>query len=201
MTARIVLPALAALLVGPLLAGCSADVDTSGAVRVDDPAPTTLTAQELSIAAESVVAEQGFDVVIDCGTADVPLVVGTVVECSGLEPASGAEGSYTVTITSVDGLDYSIDVVGSEATPSEPSEPSEPAAALESAQAFAELVASLVAEQAGEDAVVDCGVDDIEIFVGQEVRCAYETASFMGVAIATVTLFDGENYEISVVDE
>lgn len=198
MTARIVLPALAALLVGPLLAGCSADIDTSGAVRVDDAIPTTVTGQELSIAAEGVVAEQGFDVVIDCGTADVPLEVGTVVECPGVDPASGAEGSYTITITSVDGADYTIEVVGSEA---EPTEPTDPAAAFESAEAFASLAASLVAEQAGEDAVVDCGVDDIEIFVGQEVRCTYETASFMGALIATVTEFDGSNYSISVVDE
>jgi hypothetical protein len=198
MTARIVLPAFAALLVGPLLAGCSAEIDTSGAVRVDDAIPTTVSGAELAAAAEGVVAEQGFDVDIDCGTADVPLEVGAVVECAGVETASGAQGSYTITITSVDGADYGIEVVGSEA---EPTEPTDPAAALESAQAFANLVAGLIAEQAGEDAVVDCGVDDIEIFVGQEVRCAYETASFMGVAIATVTEFDGSNYSISVVDE
>lgn len=200
MSSRIVAPNLFALLAAPLLAGCAADIDTTGAVRVDDAALTSISAGELALAAEGVVAEQGFDVVIDCGAEEIPLAVGTVVECAGVETTTGAEGSYAVTITSVDGADYGIEVVGSAAAPSEPSEPAvEPA--LESAQAFADLVASVVAEQAGEDAVVDCGADDIEIFEDQEVRCAYETASFMGVAIATVTFFDGANYEISVVDE
>lgn len=198
MRTRSLVPVLLVSLSAASLAACSSGIDTSGAVRVDDAAPTTITGQELAIAAEGVVAEQGFDVVIDCGADDIPLEAGTVVECAGVDTASGAEGSYTVTITSVDGAEYSIEVVGSEAAPNEPTSP-EPA--LESAQAFAELVASVVADQAGEDAVVDCGADDIEIFVGQEVRCGYETASYLGVAIATVTAFDGANYEISVVDE
>lgn len=196
MNARIIAPTLLALLAAPLLAGCAADVDTSGAVRVDQ--PSSVTADELATAAEGVVAEQGFDVDIDCGADDVPLEVGTTVECAGVETATGAEGSYTVTITSVDGAEYGLEVVGSAAQPSDPAAP-EPA--LESAAAFTELVASLVTDQTGEEATVDCGTADIEIFEGQEVRCGYETASYMGVLIATVTLFDGSYYEISVADE
>lgn len=196
MNARIIAPTLLALLAAPLLAGCAADVDTSGAVRVDQ--PTSVTADELATAAEGVVAVQGFDVDIDCGADDVPLEVGTTVECAGVETATGAEGSYTVTITSVDGAEYGLEVVGSAAQPSDPAAP-EPA--LESAAAFTELVASLVTDQTGEEATVDCGTADIEIFEGQEVRCGYETASYMGVLIATVTLFDGSYYEISVADE
>lgn len=197
MRIRQLAPAAVAV-VGLVLAGCSSPIDTSDAVRVDDPAPTTISGLDLALAAEGVVAEQGFDVVIDCGTDDVPLEVGTSVECAGVDTASGAEGSYTVTIVAVDGADYEIEVVGSEA---QPAEPSEPASAFESAANFAGLVASLVTEQTGEEATVDCGTADIEIFVGQEVRCGYETASFMGTLIATVTEFDGSNYSISVVDE
>ncbi len=196
MNARIIAPTLLALLAAPLLAGCAADVDTSGAVRVDQ--PTSVTADELATAAEGVVADQGFYVDIDCGADDVPLEVGTTVECAGFDEASETSGTYTVTITSVDGADYGIEVVGSAAQPSDPAAP-EPA--LGSAAAFTELVASLVTDQTGEEATVDCGTADIEIFVGQEVRCGYETASFMGTLIATVTEFDGSNYSISVVDE
>ncbi|WP_439565979.1 hypothetical protein [Microcella sp.] len=179
-----------------LLSGCAGSIDTSGAVRVDDGAPTTINAAELAIAAEGVVAEQGFTVDIDCGADDVPFVVGTSLECAAFDEATETSGAYTVTISSIDGTDYVLDVVGSEVAPTPPAE-----SAFETAAAFAGLTADALSGPLGETPVVDCGTADIEIFTGQEVRCAYEASSGSGIVIATVTSFDGSFYEISVVEE
>lgn len=177
-----------------LLSGCTA-VDTSGAVRVDD-GPATLTAAEVAAAAEGVVAEQGFTVEIDCGTDDIPFEVGTVVECAGVDPATGETGTYTVTITSIDGTDYGIEVVGS-AAPG----PTEPASAIEAIDAFTGFVVDTLTPSLGEQPVVDCGTEDIEIFLGQEVRCSYETSSNSAFIVVTVSDFDGLSYGIEIVEE
>lgn len=179
-----------------LLSGCVGDIDTSGAERVDDGAPATINAADLALTAEGVVAEQGFDVDIDCGTDDVAFAVGTSLECSAFDEASETSGAYTVTISSIDGSNYVLDVVGSDAEPTPAAE-----SAFETAEAFAGLTADALSGPLGETPVVDCGTDDIEIFAGQEVRCAYETSSASGFVTSTVTSFDGAFYEISVVEE
>ncbi len=178
-----------------MLTGCIGSIDTSGAERVDG-ARTTINAEELAVTAEGIVAEQGFTVDIDCGTEDVPFVVGTSLECAGFDEASETSGTYTVTITSIDGDVYGLDVVGSEAQPTPPA-----GAAFETASAFADLTAQAIADALGETPLVDCGTDDIEIFAGQEVRCAYESSTTSGFVIATVTEFDGSTYAIEVVEE
>ncbi len=146
--------------------------------------------------AEGIVLEQGFTVDIDCGTDDVPFVVGTSLECDAFDEVSETSGAYTLTISSIEGTDYVLDVVGSERTPTTQPEP-----ALESAEAFASLTAEAITDSLGEAPVVDCGTADIEIFTGQEVRCSYTTSSASGFVISTVASFDGSFYEISVVDE
>lgn len=185
-----VLP-LAALL---LLSGCAA-IDTSGAVRVDE-SPSTINAADLAVTAEGVVADQGFTVDIDCGTEDVPFEVGTSLECDAFDEVSQTSGAYTVTISSIEGTDYVLDVAGSEAVPTP-----QPGSALESADAFAGLTADALSNSLGETPVVDCGTADIEIFTGQEVRCGYTTSNATGFVISTVTSFDGSFYEISVAEE
>jgi hypothetical protein len=180
-----------------VLSGCAGPIDLSDAERVDG-APTTINAAELAVVAEGIVLEQGFSVDIDCGTDDVPFVVGTSLECDAFDEVSEASGAYTLTISSIEGTDYVLDVVGSERTPTAAPEP---APALESAEAFAGLTADAIAGSLGETPVVDCGSEDIEIFTGQEVRCSYTTASATGFVISTVTSFDGSFYEISVVEE
>jgi hypothetical protein len=178
-------------LVGVLvLSGCFGTIDVSDAQRVDG--PTTINASELAATAEAFVLEQGFTVEIDCGSDDVAFAVGTTLECSGLDPATGATGGYTVTITSVDGADYSLNVVGSEAATGD--------VVFETAAAFAALTAQAITESLGEAPIVDCGADDIEIFVGQEVGCTYETSTAAGFVIATVTSLEGTTYGISVVE-
>ncbi len=176
-----------------LLAGCSSSIDLSDAVLVSDGGPATVTAAELAIAAEGVVLEQGFVVDIDCGTDTLPLAVGTTLECAGLDPATGATGTYTLTITSVDGADYVLNVVGSDAPSAD--------AVFESGEAFAALTAQAITASLGEEPFVNCGADDIEIFVGQEVLCAYQTSTANGYVVSTVTSLDGTTYEISVVEE
>ncbi|UYN84643.1 MAG: hypothetical protein KIT89_05590 [Microcella sp.] len=174
-----------------LLSGCSGLID----LAVDDGAPTTINAAQLAAAAEGVVLDQGFTVQIDCGSADVPLTVGTSVECSALDPATGDTGGYTVTITSVQGSDYEIEVVGSEVR-----DPSAEAV-FEPASAFADLTAQAITDSLGETPVVDCGTEDIELFAGNQVLCSYSTSTTSGYVVSTITSFDGEFYEISVVEE
>lgn len=172
-----------------LLSGCFGPLDVS----VDDGAPTTVSAAELASTAEDVVLGQGFTVEIDCGSDAVPLAVGTSLECSGLDAATGATGTYTLTITSVDGADYVLSVVGSEVPAGD--------AVFEPATVFAQLTAQAVTDFFGEEPIVDCGTDDIEIFVGQEVRCAYSTSTASGFVISTITSLEGTVYEFSVTEE
>ena len=179
-----------------MLSGCGGPIDTTGAVRVDDNAPSTINAADLAIVAEGVVLEQGFTVDINCGTDDVAFVVGTSLECDAFDEVSETSGAYTVTISSIDGTDYILDVVGSERTPTPPA-----GGALETPDAFAGLTADALSGPLGETPTVDCGTADIEIFEGQEVRCAYETSSGSGFVISTVTSFDGSYYEITVAEE
>lgn len=174
------------------LTGCVGSIDTSGAERVDG----TIPAADLALAAEGVVLEQGFTVDIDCGTGTVPFEVGATVECTGVDAASGESGGYTITISEISGSDYRIEVVGSAAEPDAPAD-----SAFESAAAFADLTAQAITDALGETPLVDCGAEDIEIFVGQEVRCAYESSSTSGFVIATVTEFDGNSYAIEVAEE
>lgn len=176
------------------LAGCVGSIDTSGAERVDG--SDTIPAADLALAAEGIVLEQGFTVDIDCGTGTVPFEVGATVECSGVDAATGESGGYTITISEISGSDYRIEVVGSAAEPEAPVE-----SAFETAAAFADLTAQAISDALGEMPLVDCGTDDIEIFVGQEVRCAYETSAVSGFVIATVTEFDGSTYAIEVIEE
>lgn len=178
-----------------VLGGCAAPLDLSDAQRVDDEAPSTISSVDLAIAAERVVADDGFVVQIDCGAVELPFVVGTSVECSAVDPATGEQGGYTVTITSIDGVDYGLEVVGSAVdAPAVDS-------ALELASAFADLTAQAITDSLGEYPTVDCGTADIEIFVGQEVRCAFTISTRSGLVLATVTDFDGTSYQISVIEE
>ena len=177
-----------------LLSGCVGSIDTSGAVRVDDDAPTTINAADLAVVAEGVVAEQGFTVDIDCGTDDVPFVVGTSLECDALDAATGTTGTYSVTIRAIEGPDYELQVLGSDSEP-------RPDAIFESVEAFNQLTAEALAPSLGETPVVDCGTFDIELFAGNEVVCGYTTSTAEGTVLSTVTSFDGSFYEISVVEE
>ena len=61
--------------------------------------------------------------------------------------------------------------------------------------------AEAITSSLGERPVVDCGTEDIEIFLGQEVRCYYETSANAAFIIVTVTEFDGTSYAIEVREE
>jgi hypothetical protein len=179
-----------------LLAGCAGPIDTTGAVSVDDDAPTTINAADLAIVAEDVIAGQGFTVDVDCGTEEVPFVEGTSLECTAFDEVSETSGAYTVTIRSIVGAEYELQVIGSESEPTP-----QPDAVFESIDAFNQLTAEAIAGTLGETPVVDCGTFDIEVFVGNEIRCGYTASSASGTVISTITSFDGSFYEISVVEE
>lgn len=180
-----------------LLSGCGVAIDTSGAERVDgDGVPSTINADKLAVVAEGVILQQGFTVTVDCGTEDVPFVVGTTLECEAVDQETQTSGAYTVTIRAIEGADYEIQVLGADSEPSPQPEP-----IFESVEAFNQLTAEALAASLGETPVVDCGPFDIELFAGNEVVCGYSTSTVDGTVISTVTSFDGSSYEISVVEE
>jgi len=193
---RLALAGLGGAALALSLTGCFGSIDTTGAVPVEE-TPSTIPAFELALDAERIVEEQGVLVTMDCGDGDIPFVVGTTVECSAFDSSISESRSYTVTITSIDGARYSLDVVGPAAEPS----PSEPASAIEPIDAFTAFVVDTLTPVLGEQPLVDCGTEDIEIFIGQEVRCSYETSDNSAFIIVTVSLFDGESYGIDIVEE
>ncbi len=98
MTIRLV-PILALTIVmGSLLSGCA-----SGPLTVTPSAIATLAEDALEKAV-------GTRPKLDCGTANVPVVVGTVVNCVLTDPATSKTMNTAVTITKVDGSNYSVDV-------------------------------------------------------------------------------------------
>ena len=72
---------------------------------------------EIATTAENALEQQvGSRPAIDCGTDDVTLVNGTKVDCILTDPATGEKFEALVTISGVDGANYSVSVnVGDEA--------------------------------------------------------------------------------------
>lgn len=79
-------------------------------------APLTVSPDDVATTAENALEEQvGSRPDIDCGTDDVPLVKGRVIDCVLTDPVSGDQFEAPVTIEEVDGTNYTIGIqVGAE---------------------------------------------------------------------------------------
>jgi len=166
------------------VAGCSFSIGAE--------APATLPASEVAALAESTILEEvGSEVTLDCGTAEVPFEVGAVVDCTGTEVGLDQQIPVRIEIILIDGDFYEIDITSDGAE-----EPVAESAFVPSAD-FQEVVATALEPVVGERGVVNCGPDDVEIFIGSELICSVVLSTGFAETYVQVTAFDGSTYEIS----
>lgn len=165
---------------------------------------TTVSGADLAEAAEDALEEQiGTRPEMDCGSDDIAAAVDKEVDCTVIDPATGAEYGATVTFTGVDGAEWSIDVKVDEAPAETPAEQS-PEATTEDASTGApadpaegEPIPATSIAEAAEDALegqsgvrpeIDCGAPELTI-VPYEGRMTYCTLTDPA---------DGLDYGVSV---
>lgn len=174
---------------GLLLSGCTANL--------------TIAAEDVAdLAAEALEAQWGALPTVDCGTGSVDAVVDTVVDCTATNPNSGLDYPATVTITEVNGSDYTIGVevgnaIGGEETPEAEGEADKPQVTPENLEG---LAASAVSPELGYTPTIDCGTEPIGIAVGDVIECtgADEAGVVYPVEI-TVTEVTSSNFNVDVV--
>ena len=153
--------------------------------------PATIPASDVAALAESTIRDDlGAEIELDCGTAEVAFEVGTVLTCTGTEVGFDQQIPVRLEIVLIDGDYYEIDIT-SEGVP----EPQAESGFVASAD-FQEVVASALEQIVGERGVVNCGPDDVEIFVGAELVCSVVLPDGFAEAAVRVTAFDGSTYEI-----
>lgn len=169
-----------------LLAGCTFSVGTNTAPKVSPEELETLAADELE-------AQVGVRPVIDCGDDDLPVKANTSVTCLLVDPGTGLEFdtviTFTEVVTSIDGVDYTVDIKVAD-TPNNPAEPtSEPGAfeSIEKIEALAVQALSGVLDYVPE---VQCEGESVEIVVGNTVDCTYTSPDGPVDAVVTIIEFD-----------
>ncbi|MBX9470688.1 hypothetical protein [Microcella sp.] len=154
-------------------------------------APATIPAGDVAALAEGTIRDEvGAEIELDCGTEEVAFEVGTVLNCTGTEVGLDQQIPVRVEIVLIDGDYYEIDIT-SEGAP----EPQTESGFVSSAD-FQEVVASALEQVVGERGVVNCGPDDVEIFVGAELICSVVLSDGFAETLVRVTAFDGSTYEI-----
>ena len=168
------------------LSGCSA------------PGTPTVSATEFEAVAAGPLSEQWDSVVaIECGTDDIAIVEGTVVDCIAHNPNSALDYETAVTITSVDGSKYSVDVVVGDVISDDDETsgaPTVPGANL------AELASSALEPKLGYKPVVDCGTQPVAIVLDGTIDCVATGSDGVDYpATITVTEVTETGYDIDVV--
>ncbi len=167
------------------LAGCSFSIG----------GPATIPAGDIAALAESsILNEVGAEIELDCGADEVPFEIGTVVDCLGSEVGFDEQVPVRIEIILIDGDYYEIDITSD--GPTEPVAPSSESGFVSSAD-FQDVVATALESVVGERGVVNCGPDDVEIFVGAELICSVVLSDGFAETYVQVTAFDGSTYEIS----
>ncbi len=166
------------------LAGCSFSIGSPAV-------PATIPAGDVAALAETTIFDEfGSEVELDCGTVDVPFEVGAVVNCTGTEVGLDQQIPVRIEIVLIDGDYYEIDI-----TSDGPTEPGAESGFVSSAD-FQEVVAGALEQIVGERGVVNCGPDDVEIFVGAELICSVVLSTGFAETAVRVIAFDGSTYEI-----
>ena len=166
----------------------------------------TAPAPHVASSAEDVLEERtGVRPEIDCGTQQVKLVGGTLVDCILTEPASGDRYKAPVLISDVDGSDFSVkvnvaeDPVGS-TPPPEPTQTALPIpedAPIATGVVLAELVEQAIASELDYVPIVSCFLDTA-IVVGNTADCILtDGEGDVRDVLVEITEFDGANYSIS----
>ncbi len=179
-----------------LLSGCSFSANlTVPAEQVADTAETALE-QEIGARPE-----------IDCGSAAVDLVDGTVVDCLLIDPASGAEFDATVTIDGVEGTNYTVNVkVADEPNGEPPTEPEPTTGATDGELSvwdyeLADLAEDALTDVYGARPTVICDLGGrIPVSEGLAYTCEVIVAQTgaHGIGTITITSVEGNTYNINV---
>lgn len=164
----------------------------------------TVSADKVAELAASALEEQYPDLgrpELDCGDDSVDIVVGEQVDCVLTDPSNGAELDAVVTITEVDGTNYSIDVkvadVPNNPAPSNPSPSAEPETYTVPSSDLAELAAGALTEPLGYTPEITCEPADVPLVEGEQINClATGNDGSTGTAVITITEVDGADYRI-----
>ncbi|UYN84642.1 MAG: hypothetical protein KIT89_05585 [Microcella sp.] len=156
------------------------------------PAPTTIPAGDVAALAEQTILDQfQAQIRLDCGTDPVPFEVGTVVDCIGNEVGVDEQIPVRITIVLIDGDYYEIDI-----TSDGPAADTFESGFVASAD-FESVVAAALEQVVGERGVVNCGLDEVEVFLGAEYVCSVVLSSGFAETYVTVIAFEGSTYEIT----
>ena len=164
----------------------------------------TASAEQIADTAENGLEETvGTRPDMDCGTGDITLKVGLVVDCTLTDPESGEQFDAPVTIESIEGTTYTVGVKVADAPIDSPEpEPTvEPDATTGDPTVPAADIAEL-AEGALEGVLsarpnLDCGSDDVAISVGNTVACTFDEDGVTHDVVVEITEFDGSSYTIN----
>lgn len=193
MTNRILSLAVVTVASALMLTACSLSVT-----------PTVSASKVAETAEDALEAEVGMRPEIDCGTEAVKLIDGTTVDCILTDPGSGTEIDALVTLSKVNGTNFTVNVKVADApndngsTP-EPSESSAPApdAPVVTGEAFAEVVVDALTEELGYTPTVECFLD-VAIIEGATTNCTLtDDKGEVHDVLATVDTFDGSTYSIT----
>lgn len=165
----------------------------------------TATADAVATTAENALEETvGSRPDIDCGTEDVELKVGNVVDCVLTDPISGEKFEAPVTVESVKDGTYTVGVkVGNAPIGAPDPEPTVVPDAVTGdptvpSNDIADLAEGALEGIVGFTPALTCGDDDVAIFVGNTTECSYDDAD--GVThdvVVEITEFDGSSYTIN----
>jgi len=174
------------------LGGDPDPVDTGTAGDV-----TTVAATDVAVTASGAL-ESTFSSApeVDCGGAQVPLVVGQIVHCLVIDPDTSEGYDGETTITAVDGTAFDISIVLTAYIGADPSLAAADAPTVPAAD-IAGLAADSLSTELGEQLEVTCGSTDVPIEVGFTLTCwgTYPDTMHAPVAVE-ITEFDGSTYSI-----
>jgi len=186
MTTRALAPVTIALLALGL-AGCSFNANlTVSASKIADTAATALQ-DELG----------GEKAEIDCGDGQIDVVVDAEVECTYTDPETGEDYDAIVTITKVDGTDFSINASVPDLPVGGSEEPSDDDVITVPGSEVAGVAAGALAPQLGFDPTITCN-EDIELVVDNSIRCMISGEGYAAATVLiTITEVNGAQYFIN----
>ncbi|MGV8882178.1 MAG: hypothetical protein ACOH19_08490 [Rhodoglobus sp.] len=193
MTNRIVSLAVVTVASALMLTACSLSVT-----------PTVSASTVAETAEDALEAEVGTRPDIDCGTEAVKLVDGTKVDCILTDPGSGTEIDALVTLSKVDGSNFTVNVKVADAPSDSASEPEPtgssapaPDAPVVTGDAFAKVVVSALTEQLDYTPTVECFLD-VAVIEGATTNCTLtDDKGEVHDVLATIETFDGSTYTIT----
>lgn len=174
-----------------LLAGCGG-------------APLVASAEDIADTAENALEDEvGSRPKIDCGSENIELTVGLVIDCVLTDPASGAQFDSPVTIEKIEGTDYTVGVQVGDAPISSPGpeptvEPDSSGIPTVPGADIANLAAGALESVLGYLPDLACHEEAVQIVVGNTTDCLFDDDEGVTHDVRVeITEFDGSNYSIN----